>query len=199
MIEEDHFDAAARELVQQQDLIGVLAREPVRAVNVQAIDRAGGRHVTQSLQGRSNQRGPAVSFVQKSHLRFQRQTVVGDPLLQRRHLAGNGRRLCLLLRRNPGVDRRDTVNGTFFIIRPSLPVAAASRQGAVRECSWGRRADRRTIGTNRSYADAKTSSDSRERSNACSTLAIRLFGVAVRSIVATSFTARSYTIGLLAT
>ncbi len=121
MIEEDHFHAAALQLVQQQDLIGILPRKSIGAMNVQTIDGAGRRHVTQSFQRGSNQCCSTVALIEKTHLRFQRQTVGGDPPLKSIHLAVDGRRFCLLLRRNPGVDRRNRTWDTCSCLNPPCP------------------------------------------------------------------------------
>ena len=72
MIEEDYFHAAALQLIQQQYLIGVLPRESVGAMNVEAINRARGCYITQSFQGWSNQRCSAIPFIEKPPFAFQR-------------------------------------------------------------------------------------------------------------------------------
>ena len=199
MIEEDHFHAATRELVQQQDLVGVLAREPIRDCERTADPsrrwppcHAIAPGPVESTWLRCTLRRGIASPVPTSDRRWR--PVPPDAATWLAMVAASA----CCSRRHAGIDRR---NAGLGLLHHEALLACRGCLSTRRcwGCSWGRRADRRTSGSNRSYADAKTSSDSRERSNPCSTLAIRLFGVAVRSIVATSLTARSYTIGRLAT
>ena len=67
-VEEDDLDPGAAELVDQQHLVGVAARQPVGRVDVDAIERARGDRVAQPLEGRADQRGAAVALVDEAVL-----------------------------------------------------------------------------------------------------------------------------------
>jgi hypothetical protein len=58
--EEDDLDAAMSEFLQDEDLIGILARKSIRIEDVEAIDSTGGRMIPEPLKGRTNQRAPTV-------------------------------------------------------------------------------------------------------------------------------------------
>ena len=54
-VEEDDLDAMAAQFVDQDHLIGVVARQPVGVLDVEPVDRPGGGGVAQPLQGRAEQ------------------------------------------------------------------------------------------------------------------------------------------------
>src|SRR3954462_13425351 len=64
--QEDDLDAAMGELFEDQDLIGILARESVRVEDVEAVDRPGGGLVAEPLQPRTGQQGPADPVVDEA-------------------------------------------------------------------------------------------------------------------------------------
>ena len=77
------------ELLDEEHLIGVAARETVRREDVDLVDHACGYGVAQPLQGRAQERGAAVALVDELILGGDRQAGGGDPLAQRRELAGH--------------------------------------------------------------------------------------------------------------
>ena len=65
-VEEDHLDAGALELVEQQDLIAEAPRQPVGRMDVEALEIARGDRIAQPLQGRAQQDGAAVAVVDEA-------------------------------------------------------------------------------------------------------------------------------------
>ncbi len=103
-VEEDHLDAGALELVEQQDLVAEAPRQPIGGMDVEALEIARGRRVAQALQGGPNQAGAAVAVVDEAAGRGQRLAVLGDARLQGGNLAGDGAVLGLLFRGDTGVN-----------------------------------------------------------------------------------------------
>src|SRR4051812_20667991 len=89
-VEEDDLDPGAAELVDQEDLVGVAARQPVGRVDVDAIERARGGRVAQALEGRADERGPAVALVEEAMLGRDAQPLLREARLQGGELAGDG-------------------------------------------------------------------------------------------------------------
>ncbi len=52
-VEEHHLDAAARELVHEQDLVGVFPGQPIRGVDIEPIDGSVRYLIAELLQGRA--------------------------------------------------------------------------------------------------------------------------------------------------
>src|SRR3954452_11354640 len=104
-IEEDYLRAGSREFLQQQHLMRVAAGEAIRGMNIDDINCREGDEVTQALQGRSDQTGPAVAVVDEQHVLADLTTVLQRPCLQLGDLAVDGVALSLLIRRAPSVDR----------------------------------------------------------------------------------------------
>jgi len=97
MVQERHLHPLPVQLLQQQDLIGALPRQPVRGIHVQPVDQAQRRQVPQTLQGRTHERRPAVAVVDKTQFLVQYQTLLPHPFLQGLHLTGDGLILHLLV------------------------------------------------------------------------------------------------------
>ncbi|MCW2242100.1 hypothetical protein M2351_006745 [Azospirillum canadense] len=106
--EKGDLRSGAAELFDQEHLMRVTAGQPVRRQHVDALDRPGGDRIAQTLQPGSQQDRAAVALVHIGVVRLQLATVRGDPLAQRRHLAGDGVIAGLLFGRYPRV-KRDTV------------------------------------------------------------------------------------------
>jgi len=62
-VEEDDLTASLPELLEEQDLIGILASQPVRAQDGDDIDDALLHRVAESVQARPIQAGARVSLV----------------------------------------------------------------------------------------------------------------------------------------
>src|SRR3954449_11489930 len=89
-VEEDDLAPGAAELVDKEDLVGVAARQPVGRVDVDAIERARGGRVAQALEGRADERGPAVALVEEAMLGRDAQPLLREARLQGGELAGDG-------------------------------------------------------------------------------------------------------------
>ena len=87
VVEEDHVGPGPPELLDQQDLVGIAAGQPVRRHDVDALDRSSGDRVAQALQRRAHQERAAVALVDIGVVRLQSPTVGRDPLAQDRHLS----------------------------------------------------------------------------------------------------------------
>lgn len=120
-VEEDALDAGAAQLVDEQHLVGVTARQAVGRMDVDAVEGAGSREVAQPFQRRADKSGAAVAVVGEAMPGQKGQAVRRDPRLQRRHLAGNGA-VTLLLGRHAGID--GNTQGFSHAVAP-LPVSHA--------------------------------------------------------------------------
>jgi hypothetical protein len=63
VVEEDDLDPAAVQLVDQEDLVGVAAGEAVGGEDVEPVQGAGGRLVSQPLQRRADEGAAAVALI----------------------------------------------------------------------------------------------------------------------------------------
>jgi len=64
-VQEPHGTAVPLQLLQQQDLMDVVARQPVRRGDHDQVERAGGRTVAQAVEARTPQGGAAVAVIAK--------------------------------------------------------------------------------------------------------------------------------------
>ena len=103
--EEDDLDVAAGELLEDQDLVGILAGEAIRVLDVESVEGAGGGLVAEPLQARPQEDGPADAVVDEPQLRVAVQAVVADAAVERLELAGDRALLGLPLGGDPGVER----------------------------------------------------------------------------------------------
>src|SRR3954447_23017558 len=102
--QEDDLDAAPVELLQDQDLVRIFAREPVGVEHIEAVDGPGGGLVSEPLEARAGQDAPAVAVVDEAELGVALQGVARDPLRQRLELAVDRVLLGLLFPGDTGVD-----------------------------------------------------------------------------------------------
>jgi hypothetical protein len=103
---ENDLDAGALELLQQQHLIGVAAREPVRAMAEHDLKATLGGTVAQALERRPQQRRAGEAFVQELELDRDDQAAILRELTQPGDLALDRALLALALRGHARVDRR---------------------------------------------------------------------------------------------
>src|SRR5215471_13160370 len=104
-LQEDRFDTAAGQLLDQQHLIGILAGQAVRTVDESRFDLTGGRQIAQSLQPRPLPNGTRVAVIQEAPL-GRNQIVVSLSILGQGHqLALDGVGLLLAVGRHTGVNR----------------------------------------------------------------------------------------------
>ena len=104
VVEEDHLGADAAKLLDEQDLVGVAPREAIRGVDVEAPHQAHGDRVAQPLQRGAHEARPAVPLVDAGVLRQRAVALGGDPLAQRRDLAGDRVVARLLVRRHARIE-----------------------------------------------------------------------------------------------
>ena len=102
-VDEHHLGTGPSELLDQQDLVGVAARQAVGSEDVDAVDQTARHPVAQPLQSRAPQGGAAEPLVDKDILGLERDAVGADPVAQRGHLAVHGVAARLLISRNPCV------------------------------------------------------------------------------------------------
>src|SRR4029453_1812652 len=101
---EPHFDAGAGELLEQQDLIGILAAEPIGAVHEEAVDLPLGRQVAHALQARPDERRPTPALVLVHPAVRNQVAVLGGVRAQGAGLTRDRLLLFLPVRRDRGVD-----------------------------------------------------------------------------------------------
>src|SRR5262249_51466145 len=85
--QEDDLDAAAGGRLEDQDLIGIFAGEPIRVLDVEAVEGPGGGLVAEPLQGRAEEQGPADAVVDEPQLRLAARPVLADAPVERLELA----------------------------------------------------------------------------------------------------------------
>src|SRR5712692_3879702 len=100
------LDSLAGELLDQQDLVCVLAAQAIRRVREHNLDLPFGGKVPHTLQARALERRSTIAFIFEDPLFGHVQIVGLGKLDQRRRLARDRVLLALLLRRDPCVDCR---------------------------------------------------------------------------------------------
>jgi hypothetical protein len=109
--EEDDLDAATGEFLEDQDLIGIFARETIRVLDVKAVEGSGGGLVAEPLQPRAEEQGPADAVVDEPQFEVAAQPVVADAPVERLELARDRVLLGLPIGGDSGVDRRAEMVG----------------------------------------------------------------------------------------
>jgi hypothetical protein len=79
-VQENNLRARAVKLIDQQHLMGVTAGEPVRRVDIDALDMAGSNRIPQALQRRAKQDRTTVAFIHVVVIRFELKAVGSDTL-----------------------------------------------------------------------------------------------------------------------
>ncbi len=141
---EDDLDAAPGEFLQDEHLIGILARESIRVEHVEAVDDPGGGLVPEPLQARAHQDTPAVAVVDEAQLGVAFQAVALDAPDHRLQLTVDRVLLGLLFPGDAGIERHaEVVVGHGWSSSPGLrseipgrrrdrPVAPPSRRRGQR-------------------------------------------------------------------
>src|SRR3984893_356401 len=124
-LQEDELDSVSRELLSQQNLIGIFAAQPVRRVDQYGGDLACRRQIPHGFQARPQQRSATIAFVLKLPLGRNCVSVRFRVLDQSCGLALDGVILFLLIRRDA------CVNGCRFLhaSSPENRVWATAGQG----------------------------------------------------------------------
>jgi hypothetical protein len=100
---EHDLDTGPGELLEQQHLVGVAAREPIRRVAQQHLKRALGGTVAQPLERRPDQRRAGEPLIAEHQLLGDRQATLGRELTQPGELTEDRPLLALTLRGHPRV------------------------------------------------------------------------------------------------
>jgi hypothetical protein len=143
-IEKHHLCSHATELVDQYNLMGITARQPVRCMYVDAIDASGRYRIAQLLKCRTLQVRAAVAFIDVGVVRLERIAVSGDALLEGSNLTVNRMLPCLSIARHSRI-KSSSVPAHLSPLRVFAFAVFASRSSALL-CSARWRA-RRTSGT----------------------------------------------------
>jgi len=122
VVEERHRAAGAAELLEDQRLIGVLAREAVRAEHRDDVDLRVADGVAQGIEPGPVEPGAAVALVAEGMLGPELMTGLFCPGAQGRELAVDGLLTLLPLGGDPGID------GGAHGSSPSVCWSAARRQ-----------------------------------------------------------------------
>jgi hypothetical protein len=104
VLQERHLDAGAAELLQQQDLVGVFARQPVRRQHGDDRDGTVAHGIAQRIQAGSVEPAAAVALVAEDVLVGQGVAVGDCPGAQGRELAVDGLVALLALGGDTGVE-----------------------------------------------------------------------------------------------
>jgi hypothetical protein len=139
-VEERDLDTGSAELLDQQYLVGVAARQAIRSMHVDPVDLAGHDRVAQALQGRARERRAATTFVHVGMVRIDRGTLGGCTLPQGRELARHRVAARLAVARHPCIQRgRDPthVQPSANRLGPRRPVARAELRDALPAASGG--------------------------------------------------------------
>jgi hypothetical protein len=151
-VQENNLRARAVKLIDQQHLMGVTAGEPVRSMDVNALDMAASNRIPQPLQRRAKQDRTTVAFIDVVVIRFELKAVGSDPLPQRGDLAGDRIIARLTLARHACIERTLCPG---HALPPSLAAIANSPLAGRVSPRVGRRLVRCTIGTRRAYASIR--------------------------------------------
>jgi hypothetical protein len=68
-VEEDHLNSIPEKLFEQEDLVSIVACQPIRTMHVELINAPSRSHIAQAFQGRANESGPTVAVVDKLEFR----------------------------------------------------------------------------------------------------------------------------------
>src|SRR5450755_4329799 len=115
LLRKDHLHTRARELLQQQHLVGVATREAIGRMAQQHLERSLRRTIAQPLKRRADQRRAREPVILKNEVVAHQQLTPASKVTQRGELTLNRLGLTLALGGHPRVDRR----------HPRRPPAAA--------------------------------------------------------------------------
>src|SRR5262245_38179455 len=169
-VEEHDLHPGASELIDQEYLIGIFARQAIWRVHIKPIHTARRHYVAQALQRWAHQGGPTIPFIEKLHRLGHRQPLGGQALAQGRHLAGDSLGLGLLLGRDTCIDcYLGWIHGCC--LPPTCCIGCASTACRAQRA---RGAGRRVMGTTRSYACTTQAALTRLGSNVIRTSRVML-------------------------
>ncbi|OIP90862.1 MAG: hypothetical protein AUK55_12185 [Syntrophobacteraceae bacterium CG2_30_61_12] len=104
--EKHDIHTMAGQLFKQQNLVGILAAQPIRRKNQHSLELSFGGKVPQSFQSRANKHGAAVSLIKKNPFIEDRVAFTLSTLPQSRNLTLDRSIRLLSLGGDSGVNRR---------------------------------------------------------------------------------------------
>src|ERR1700681_4481510 len=137
-VQEYHLCPGAAKLLDQQYLVGVTSRQPVRRVNIDALDMTGSHRIAQLLQRRPLKIRATATVIYVAVIRLKRKPVSRNALLQRRDLTVNRVIARLRFARYTGVERDRCALAhvsplrCFAVIDPACGGLILSRPGVSR-------------------------------------------------------------------
>src|SRR6202166_5190138 len=144
--QEYHLGPGAANLLDQQYLVGVASCQPVRRVNIDALDMPGSHRIAQPLQRQSLKIRAAATVVYIAVVRLKLEPISGNPLLQRRNLTINRVIARLRLARYTRVERDRSALAHVSPLR-RFAVIALTCGGPILSGPGVSRVRRTTIGT----------------------------------------------------
>src|SRR3954452_14168790 len=105
VVQKDDLAAGAAELLHEQDLVGILPREPVGADHGHHVNGSVADSVSERVQRGTVQARPAVALITEHMSLGERVPLVVGPVPQGRDLTANGLLSLLALCRDAGIDR----------------------------------------------------------------------------------------------
>jgi hypothetical protein len=169
-VQEDHLHPGLLELIHQQPLVGVFARQPIGPVDIEPVRGPRGGQIALALQGGAHQGRPTITCIDELQGLGHRESIGGDPLAQRRHLTRHCMSLGLLGRRDSCIETSLNGGHEAVLLPPRCMVLSRPARSVWEACE----AVRRVIGTTSSYAWATQAGLSRLGSNMTRTSSIVL-------------------------
>src|SRR3954466_3116529 len=121
-------------------------------MDIHPVDGCSRHRISQMLKSRTDERRAAVPLIDKTVVQFERQPVLENACFQRRHLAGDGSLVGLLVGGDASIEgNAQCLHAHFLLICVVAP--GAPLLGSV-ESSPGCAKRRSTCGSNRSKASA---------------------------------------------
>jgi hypothetical protein len=179
-VQEDHLHPGLLELIHQQPLVGVFARQPIGRVDIEPVRGPRGGQIALALQGGAHQGRPTITCIDELQGLGHRESIGGDPLAQRRHLTRHCMSLGLLGRRDSCIETSLNGGHEAVLLPPRCMVLSRPARSVWEACE----AVRRVIGTTSSYAWATQAGLSRLGSNMTRTSSIVLDGGSRRATTA---------------
>src|SRR5581483_10930947 len=103
-VQEEHFNTGTKELFQQEHLMGVVACQPIRTMHIELINASSRCHITQTFEGRTNERGSTVAVIDELQFRRKRSSRRRNTGSQIRNLTLNRFGLTLLVSRDTSIE-----------------------------------------------------------------------------------------------
>ena len=101
-MQEDDLDTQPPHLFDQQDLLGIVPRQPIGRMDREPVDRPSNRRLPETLKCWADQRCATLAVVKKLQCRWHDEPIGGDPDVQGGDLARNRLGIGVVLGRPPG-------------------------------------------------------------------------------------------------